>query len=77
MTTGTDLSGLYQFGDLSAGTYTVTFTVPAGFGLSTPGVLSVTLTQQSPSAEADAGLIPPGEHRKPRIGHDPHSGQRE
>jgi hypothetical protein len=59
LSTGTDLSGLYQFGDLSAGIYTVTFTVPAGFGLSTPGVLSVTLTQQSPSAEADAGLIPP------------------
>ncbi len=60
--TTTDSNGYYSFGDLPAGTYTVTVTVPSGWvatfdadGLGTPGVAEVTLVAGQDLDTADFG----------------------
>ncbi len=63
LTATTDFNGAYLFGNLGAGTVTVTYdlaTAPAGFIPTTLAQLSYTLTSNQVVTTADFGLQPPG-----------------
>jgi uncharacterized surface anchored protein len=59
-TATTDANGNYSFANLTPGSYSVQFTAPNGYSLSTPATVSSTLTSGQTNNNLNAGFFQPG-----------------